>query len=153
MNTTSDANSNVKATIKRKKPEASNFLTSFLGICILLLSVFMFFAINIKDKENKAVVAVPTAVKSNVAENKEWMDKTEQKIDEINSKLSTWSNRIWLMSIAHNENVYLNKKLQSKQGIADPGYIVLSEDWKLNKAPVTMRMTEEQQKKLVETIK
>ena len=153
MNTTSDINSRLKAVSKRNKPETSNFLTSFLGICIFLLSIFMVFAITVKKKENKVVAAAAAAVATVNPVDQEWMDKTDQKIDEINTKLSTWSNRVWLMSVAHNENVNLDRQIQSKQRIADPGYLIVTENWKLNRAPVTMKMTEEQQKKLVEMSK
>jgi hypothetical protein len=112
----------------------------------------MLFAINFKKKENKAnkVEVVTASAEAKIPANQEWMDKTDQKIDEINSKLSTWSNRVWLMSVVHNENVNLDRQIQSKQRIADPGYLIVTENWKLNRAPVTMKMTEEQKAKLVE---
>ena len=142
-------------TTNKNRPETTNFMTSFLGICVLLLSIFMLFAINFKKKENEAkkVEVVTASEKVNIPDNQEWMDKTDQKIDEINSKLSTWSNRVWLMSVVHNENVNLDRQIQSKQRIADPGYLIVTENWKLNRAPVTMKMTEEQKAKLVEMSK
>lgn len=147
--------------IPPKKPNSG--LTNFLALCVILLSAASVWAIIQKNMlaKNQAVATQMNTLNSTevsiASQDKSKQDlnssllATNAKIEELAKKMEVWSNRTWLLGVAHNENMNLTRKIQQKQGINDPGYIVFDENWKLNKVPTTMEMTEDQKSKLVKT--
>jgi hypothetical protein len=164
-----------------EKPKMRS-MTSFLIICSLLLSAATFWALfrkkidhviavepqvivsktNSAPKENEpeklsspiAEVPPPEKFRDKKYESvNQKLEDNNQKIDELNKKLEVWANRTWLLSVAHNENMNLIHQLQQKQGFRDPGFIVIEENWKLNRLPCTMQMTQEQRQKMLNGIK
>lgn len=135
-------------------------LTTFLGICVIMLSVGTVWAIFQKNMASKKIAAAgdkpaviqqvsPLIGNNNDVSN----DIAEQnkKLEDLTKRMETWSNRTWLLGVAHNENMNLTRKVQQKQGVGDPGFLVFDENWKLNRVPTTMEMTEDQKRKLIET--
>jgi cell division protein FtsL len=135
-------------------------LTTFLGICVIMLSVGTVWAIFQKNMASKTIATTvsPTNVQSQVSplisnNNDLSNDIAEQnkKLEDLTKRMETWSNRTWLLGVAHNENMNLTRKIQQRQNVGDPGYIVFDENWKLNRVPTTMEMTEDQKRKLIQT--
>ena len=149
-----------------------NLAVIFLSTCIVCLSLATFWAV-LTDGGKAPLLSqkkepVVTAVKSESPTKEQakaffdflkkpepqvdpdkkkfeaWMDQTDKKLSAIDEQYSTLNHRMWLFTVAHNENVNLTRRLQVTQGIADPGYIVFDSEWKLNKKPITMKMTQEQ---------
>lgn len=143
--------------------KANSGLTNFLGLCVILLSFASVWAIIQKNMSSKTqAVATQMNPLSSTEASITSQDNFKQdlnssvlatnaKIEELAKKMEVWSNRTWLLGVAHNENMNLTRKIQQKQGVNDPGYIVFDENWKLNKVPTTMEMSEDQKRKLVET--
>lgn len=67
----------------------------------------------------------------------------QERLDSLEHRMDVWQHRVWLLSLAHNENTNL-----VKQKFGDAGYITFSGDWKLNRMPQTMKLTEEQKTQL-----
>jgi hypothetical protein len=129
--------------------EKKSFMTTFLGVCILLLSVATVWAM-VRKNVDKIIPANTIAQTTTVSELPQGKPElTSQKLDDLTKKMEIWANRTWLLGVVHNENMNLTRQMQQAQGIKDPGYVVLDDNWKLNRVPSTMQMTEEQKQKLV----
>jgi|688.fasta_scaffold12037_6 hypothetical protein len=128
--------------------EKANKLFKLLAFCIILLSAASVWII-LKKKPNASRQNIETLNQNKTKNFAESTAENNEKIKEISKKLDTWANRIWLLGIAHNENINLTKKIQQKQGIQDPGFIVFDHEWKLNRMPSTMEMSEDQKDKLI----
>lgn len=80
-------------------------------------------------------------------------DSTNERIDDLTKRIDLLSNRQWLLGLAHNENTTINSAIGSR---TDPElvkkYMILNEDWKLNKAPEFLKMSDEDRKRLADSV-
>lgn len=148
-----------------KKSTANNVAVIFLSFCIVGLSIASFWAVTTNggrsplfadnSKTNKQIVkhyvkepekkSTPLPqVDQDKIKMESWMSDADKKLAKLDEQFSMINHRMWLFTIAHNENVNLTRQVQNRQMVPDPGYIVFDANWKLNKKPVTMKMTQEQ---------
>ncbi len=59
-------------------------------------------------------------------------------LDALKDTVHTWATRTWMLGVANNENFNLLKRVQSRQCLQDPGYIIFDEKWKMNRTPQTV---------------
>ena len=78
------------------------------------------------------------------------IDSTNEKIDQLSQRVDVISKRQWLLGLANNENSYISQNIASK---VDPTfnqkYIILNEQWKLNKSPEYLKMRDDDRKRLI----
>lgn len=79
--------------------------------------------------------------------------EANQKLEELAQKVEVWADRLWLLGVAHNENVNLTRRIHDSQNIGDPGYLVFDGEWRLNREPSTIQLTEEQRQKIVKGVR
>lgn len=146
-----------------------NFMTFFLGICILVLSAATAWAILHKKTDNivekspvianvdSSSISSPFKLENQPIVNEKLKDnhinEIDQKLNDLNNKMEIWAKRTWLLGVSHNENVNLNRQLQAVQGFQDPGYIVFDESWNFNRIPSTLQLTEEQKNAIGKNVK
>lgn len=123
-----------------------SYTTLILGFCVFVLSLASIYAVFYKKKS----LNISRPNMSLLEKDKPSLDTADVnvKIEELNKKIDAWTDKIWLLSLAHNENTNLNRQVQNRQGISDPGYICFDDKWKLSKKPTTMKLNDEQKKKL-----
>lgn len=144
-------------TVKEKK----SLITTFLGVCILLMSLATIFSIFGMGGSNPAKAATTPVIQKVVpaktyADSKEmysWISKTNNQLFDLERKLDAWAERTWLLQVALNENTMLNRCVESRQGIPDPGYIVFDRNSKMNRMPKTMSMTPDQKAKIQKNLR
>ena len=146
-----DWNSPQKLEKTNKKSQISkNQSTIILGICIAILSLFTFYSMLMKGNKlntikkpvitNIEMIKVDDVKSNQVNDSKNIIDK---KLEEMNNRITVWTHRIWLLGVANNENISLQKNIIESQGIEDPGFIVFDTNWKMNRVPKTMPLNEE----------
>lgn len=76
------------------------------------------------------------------------------KITDLDRRLGVVEGRQWMLGIAQNESSMISQKIGQR---TDPGlaakYPLLDEQWKLNKMPEFLRMSEEDRKALADQIR
>lgn len=147
--------------------EKSNFVTTFLYSCIVLVilatvtgAIIKFNAIEANQKnyvtknDTKAYVN-----RSEVggymtrSESKEAMDVIENKIANVEKEVDGMGDKIWLLGIANNENAMIAKDTIKKYHPKEnTDFIVFERDWKINRSPKSINMNEEFKKKIEEHI-
>jgi hypothetical protein len=76
-----------------------------------------------------------------------------KRLDDQDKRLAAWSHRLWLMGVAHNENVNIQIMEAQKRGQSDPGYIYFDTNWKLSRMPRTIEMDEKSKQDLQRDVK
>jgi len=128
--------------------ERSKFLTHFLITCIFLVSVATVFGLFWQSVEK------PVEKYMTQTEAESLISSVEGRVDDIESSFKIWNNRVWLLGIAHNENVAMMKTLTRKYHPGDPSdYILFERDWKLNRMPRSLSIEEQDKNKLKENVK
>lgn len=137
--------------------EKNNFIASFLTICILLVSVATLATVIIlKMDPDQRVNIVPAKPVQEVVRPTESKDDAKRLIAASNEKISALEkrmgvneHRLWILTLAHNENAVLCDQMDKKfHQTGDPGFISINADWKLNRTPKTMQLTEDQKRYL-----
>lgn len=96
----------------------------------------------------KAQVSAPPSFATK-AELDEAMAKVNDRLDKSTTRMDLWSHRIWLLAVANNENVALRKKQEAQYpGVVENRYIFFDENWKINRFPDSMELTEKQKQDL-----
>lgn len=156
---------------KKDNSGNSNMTTALLGVCILLMSAVTFWGLynNIPRSEplpqfsgdrtphQKTQPVQPVqpppnyATKADVEAAVEKMarqlDKVNERLDKNDKTMATWGQRVWMLVLAHNENVFLRQRQEGTMAGCN-NYIVFDQNWKMNRMPSTMQMSDEQRKKL-----
>ena len=133
--------------IEIRKPK-NNLLTKMLCACVLIMSVATVALVYTKKLEPKVVVQERPNVITTRSEAPGMLLDANRKIDKLQNDLNFYIERIWLLGVAHNENV----RLAQQMGCCAPGsFIYFDEKWKLNKMP--SGLTEEQKKEIQKHIK
>lgn len=69
-----------------------------------------------------------------------------KKVDDLAKAVEQLSHRTWLLAVAHNENVSITQKNECAAYGRFTDYIVFDANWKLNRQPTLIQMTDEQRK-------
>ena len=119
--------------------ERSSFLAVFLSVCILLVSLASIAAMFILMQDNNLSKEDTVMAEEESPADNSW----GLKIDLLEKRLVANEYRIWILSLANNENANISSKYH--RGSQN---ITIDENWKLNRIPTTMGLTEEQKKYL-----
>ena len=129
-----------------------NFNTSILAIAILFLALSTLTVFVVKkqssvvNKSEKAPEKVIERIKEHVApanmatkqDVAELGHKLNERMDKAEKRITTWGNRVWLLGIAHNENINIMRADEFKRHGTQADYIVFDGQWKINHLPNTM---------------
>lgn len=126
--------------------ERSNFLTIFLAVCILLVSLASLFTMFTLSQDNLFVSDVPVITEESKQKSDEpneeihaWVSDVNTRLDNYDSRLKIQEYRLWLVALANNENANVDSRFHR-----NGGHITIDGDWKLSRSPRTMTLTEEQ---------
>ena len=146
-----------------KSPEnRSGFMKVFLITVVLLLGLANFWYVVAESDKifgdkpqaksqpsriiNQRPVSPPAYLTKEEAD--KWMEQADSKLDAINKCIETLYKRTWLMAAALSENANLNYNMDRKyHPHYQPTYIYLDENWKINKIPETMELTDEERER------
>lgn len=146
----------------------TSMITALLGLLILVLSVATVGTLMFKKRPQAQPVVVadrgtpekaqPPVVMENPAYAKaadvnQRFAELEKKMAAQDQKMAVWTHRVWLLGVAHNENVNISTVTSQQRGYGDPGYIYFDSDWKLSRMPKTMQMDEKQRQDLEKSVK
>ena len=133
-----------------------NFMTLFLGTVIFFMSIATFYAataapsrrIAQRPQQRPTPVDTRPVIDSGL---QTWMDQVDRRIYKMEKSLAQWNHRVWLLAIAQNENASINMQVDRDfhNGRHSHKYIKFDHNWKMNRAPDTMRLTEEQKRNMV----
>ena len=120
------------------------FISVFLGVCILLLSVAIMGGI-----VWKSLPATTVAVEREVDRTSPVVDNRYQSFDsrltEVEIGLKNWQHRLWMVALATNENANLNRAIdKTYHGKNAKDYMTLDKDWQGSRFPETQSLTDEQ---------
>lgn len=145
---------------KKNKPQ---FVTLFLGTCIVLMSlvivsmaavkydVFASRPVIVKRPAPTEPVTPQLVVNGDLEQRVAALEKQSQS---WSSLFQTWSTRSWLIAVALNENANIAKTIDATHHHnPNPGYITFDENWKLNKAPKTVKLSTADQERIKQHVK
>jgi hypothetical protein len=137
------------------KPEPNNnFLSKFLGSSLLIMTIATFYLLMNKNYVKSSVAITRPVVnmqyqQSNGQPNRLDIGGINSRLEKIENEIKTYNHRVWLLAVAHNENVNLAKQ----QGVCAPqSFVYFNDQWKLNRMPQTMTMSELQRFELQTSI-
>jgi hypothetical protein len=154
--------------LKLEPKEKKGFLTLFLGCCILVLSVATLVAMATKGRMAEAMVGLVEPAEHIIIEkepikNPAYATKTDvergfidlnKRLDDMNKIIAVWSHRVWLLGVAHNENVNIKQRMDYQYNcVRDSGYIVFDENWKLNRMPQTLQFSDDQKEEIRKSVR
>lgn len=130
--------------------QKSSFLPKFLGLCIGLMFLGTMFLVVGKRWSPKVIKSAPVAVAQapdywTKGEAQGWTTSMDERVANLEKTVKLWNYRAWLLSLAHNENANIAKDGKD--------YITFDHDWKMNRAPRTMTLTEEMNNALKPSIR
>jgi hypothetical protein len=80
--------------------------------------------------------------------------RLNDKIDKLSERCEVWGTRVWLLGLAHNENINIQQRQDYQRfGVADSGYIFFDENWRLNRMPRSLQLSEESRDYLQKIVK
>ena len=126
---------------KKKQPKQENILQNFLllAICgISALMVVLYFKQNPQILKRTAVPEIKTVVPTIPS-------TTLADIETLQKNSRRMADQIWLLGIQANQNASLFK--QSNEGYANR-VLILTEDWRLDQKPDSLKMSDENLRKL-----
>lgn len=146
-----------KAPVVQKRIGGSKFVTAFLGSVIVLLMMtttwFAFSKFNTEGDYNPVVIVPDNRCHPKVEteyltkhQAETMMVQVQDRIDNIEQKMEMWNHRAWLLALAVNENANISQCIDNRYHRCHPhnGYIVFDQNWKINRYPHTMNLTEQQ---------
>jgi hypothetical protein len=141
----------------------SSFATKFLAVAIFGLFLLMAFLLFSKHmgvdllaqwRSNESVARQMQPVQSIqpapiIRESKYDDSAIIARLGEIERKQEVWYHRIWLLALAHNENANLSQFIDRRyHPNSTERYITFDNQWRFNKIPSTIGLTEEQKRNL-----
>lgn len=147
---------NAQATVAPPKPvEESNLSQIALIILAILVSGMTCFAIWQKTpKHNTTQIVASSAIdQSNVISTPlSSTSNTDQRIDDLTKRVDLLAQRQWVLGIAANENAVITSSALAKiDPVLASKIMLLDEQWKLNRAPEFLLMTDADRQKLIES--
>lgn len=146
-----------QSVIPKKPVEKRAFMTTFLGSCILMITLFTLGGMVVKHGfagDNESGVRVTrnhnqrhtqSVVRSEQHMSQRDGDALADRVKSMESKSKLWIHRQWLMSLAINENANIAKGIErSHHGNPNAGFITFDESWRMSKIPETMNLTQKQ---------
>ena len=144
--------------IPKKSIEKRAFMTTFLGSCILMLTLFTLGGMVVKhgnvfagDKSggrNHTVhnrLSAQPIQRVRTESHMSQRDGLEDRMESMESKVKLWVHRQWLMSLAINENANISTGIEHRcHSNPNVGFITFDEAWRMSKIPETMNLTQEQ---------
>ena len=80
----------------------------------------------------------------------------DRKISQLNKKIDDVDHRAWLIAVANNENAVISREIASTMGEDQARmaqkYLIFNEEWKLNKMPEFIELTQEQRRLLLKSV-
>lgn len=147
-------------------PKNKSQTTMLLGVVILIMSVLTVGGLLYKKRSanppSPPLVQERVVVEKQPVDNPSYAKKSDveahfaalnKRLDEQDKRLAAWSHRLWLVGVAHNENVNLKIMEAQGRGQADPGYIYFDADWKLSRMPKTIEMDDKAKEDLRKDVK
>lgn len=149
--------------------EKSTFLQKFLVVCIVFMTlatlcfvVAKFMGYDVRQLMNGSDIVAnkievsqtnqqPVYIKKD--EIKNWAIKVNSRLDAIEKSDAIWNHRLWLLSIAYNENANIAKSMDKKYFNVDNRFMTVNENWKIDRIPETMITTPEQKQMLQKSLK
>lgn len=137
----------------------SKFVTAFLGsaIALLMLATMLLAYSKFNDRnENGPIITnnhreevKPDYITKNDAD--EMMVQVQSRIDELKHQMQIWNHREWLLALAVNENANISQSIDNRYHRHSPhhGYITFDRSWNINRIPKTMRLSEEEKRKIL----
>jgi len=139
----------------------SKFVTAFLGSAIVLLMLATSWLTYSKFNEGSEIVyhkpvvthkqqeVKPDYIKKSDAE--AMMVQIQDRIDGLEQQMQVWNHRAWLLALAVNENANISQGIDNCYHKCYPhnGYITFDKSWNVNRLPNTMRLTEEEKRKIL----
>ena len=148
-----------QSALPKKPVEKRAFVTTFLGSCILLMTVVTFAGMlmkhgNVFAASNDSVKAPAPVVNDPVRHtpvvrpdlhmSQADGDALSGRVDSMESKVQLWAHRQWMMGLALNENANISRRLDRQyHGNVDSGFITFDSRWQMSKIPDTMTTTPE----------
>lgn len=143
--------------IPKRGIEKRAFMTTFLGSCILMLTLFTLGGLVVKhgnvfagDKPDvRRVTRSSTQIIQRVRPDSHMSqrdgDSLNDRVEFMEARVKLWVHRQWLMSLAINENANIAKGVErTYHGNPNAGFITFDESWRMSKTPETMNLTQEQ---------
>ena len=132
--------------------ERPKFLTHFLIVCILLVSVATVYGI--WSKNNQPVVSKPAPIYITQDQMSGLMSSIDGRLSNIESSAKIWNNRVWLLGIAHNDTIGRIKDDKIKYHPGDPAdYISFERNWTINRMPNNMKLEPSDEEMLRKNLK
>ena len=145
---------------KRIKAKGSFNLSALLMGGVVFMAILTFGAMYFKGVKPKGVApaALPTSAEVDDKKatqptgyaSREDVEKAfggmNKKVDDLAKAVEQLSHRTWLLAVAHNENVSITQKNECAAYGRYTDYIVFDANWKLNRQPTLIQMSDEQRK-------
>lgn len=148
--------------VVKEAVKSQGFLNKFLGSCIVILTMATIGMIIYRNYNKEyTVTSYPREIREERPStqrpiivpplpDRSGMSELNQRIDKLEVMMKEWTRRIWLLSLAHNENVNMARQ----HGACAPNYYIFFEpDWKLNRFPNSLQVPEELRGELQKDVK
>ena len=145
-----------QSVMPKRSVEKRAFMTTFLGSCILMLTLFTLGGMVVKhgnvfagDKSGGRNHTVHNRLIQRVRPEAHMSqrdgDALEDRMESMESKVKLWVHRQWLMSLTINENANISTGIEHRyHSNPNAGFITFDETWRMSKTPETMNLTQEQ---------
>jgi hypothetical protein len=147
-----------QSVLPKKPVEKRAFVTTFLGCCILLMTFATLAGMFMKNGNvfassnnhrvvkapvhNDPVVNHPPVVQSESHMSQSDGNALSGRVESMESKLTLWTHRQWMMGLALNENANISRRIDRQyHGNVDSGFITFDSRWQMSKIPETMKVT------------
>jgi len=152
MSCTNDVKSRIAALRYRKGAvqlptidgKGQNFLWVFFGVFIAMLTLATFGLFVTKYIDKSEYVSAPQISDTNYityTQANSLVHPLAIHLQELEKRIDLWQRHAWLAGVASNENANVNKKIHPDWANR---YITLNREWKMNKMPESMKLTEEE---------
>lgn len=133
----------------------NNFLSKFLGSSLLIMTIATLYLLMNKNYVKQPVITmkpvdnVQYQQSSGQPTTRSTVGGINSRLEKLENEMKIYNHRVWLLGVAHNENVNIAKQ----QGACAPqSLIYFNDQWKLNRMPLTMTMSELQRFELQTSI-
>ena len=80
----------------------------------------------------------------------------DRKIAQLDKRIDDVDHRAWLIAVANNENAVISREIASSMGSEQAQmaqkYLIFNEEWKLNKMPEFINLTQDQRRLLLKSV-
>lgn len=128
----------------------------YAGLCIvvLIVSFTTWFAMTRKPQPTATVMPETKAVSSEYQQVLANQGQLKSQVTELGRKVDVIVHRQWLQGVIHNENTAINQGFVKQYNpTLSQKYISFDHEWMLNKAPEYLKMSDEDRKELLESVR